>query len=104
MSLDGITRDDFARRVGSSWTVEGCGPATLELVEVSPAKVSGPWEMFSVVFRGVPDGPLEQGTYALVDEELGALDLFVVPLAPDADGARYECVFTRAAPLAAAGG
>jgi len=27
-----------------------------------------------------------------------------VPLAPDADGARYECVFTRAAPLAAAGG
>ncbi|GAC1375247.1 MAG: hypothetical protein NVSMB32_18230 [Actinomycetota bacterium] len=48
---------------------------------------------FSLVFRG-PGAPiLAQRTYQVRHEQLGAFQLFLVPLAPDARGSRYEAVF-----------
>ncbi|MEA2297908.1 MAG: hypothetical protein QOF77_844 [Solirubrobacteraceae bacterium] len=48
---------------------------------------------FSLLFRGPPAPILPQRVYALEHAELGAFELFLVPLEPDGDGARYEAVF-----------
>ena len=95
MSDVSLHRDDFARHVPSQWR-DRESSLTLTLVDVSPLATSGPWESFSMSFRGQAGGDLRQGTYALEHDVLGNLDLFIVPLEPDADGPRYECVFTRA--------
>lgn len=40
------------------------------------------------------DAYLPQRTYCLEHPNLGALDLFMVPLGPDAKGMRYEIIFS----------
>ncbi len=62
-----------------------------ELVEVTEiAREPGGRAPFSLVFRGGPDPPLPQRIYRVEHDELGALEIFLVPIAPD----RYEAVFT----------
>ena len=48
---------------------------------------------FSVVFRVVSDLVLSQKIYTIEHDELGTLDLFLVPIGPDKEGIRYEAVF-----------
>jgi Domain of unknown function (DUF6916) len=52
-------------------------------------------ERFSAVFRGPRDRRLQQGLYQLQHHQLGALDLFLVPVGQDHDGLYYEAVFNR---------
>jgi hypothetical protein len=48
---------------------------------------------FSALFRGPIRPVLPQRIYRLTNETLGTLELFLVPIGPDADGMRYEAVF-----------
>jgi hypothetical protein len=48
---------------------------------------------FSLIFRGPSEPIVGQGTYRLRHATLGALELFLVPLRPDAAGARYQAIF-----------
>lgn len=50
-------------------------------------------EPFSVVLRGPRAPMLRQATYAVRHPSLGRLELFLVPLGPDAQGPRYEVTF-----------
>jgi hypothetical protein len=72
------------------------GPMTLELavasVEELPPHRLRP-QPFSLILRGARERPLVQGTYALRHPRLGRIDVFLVPIAPDAGGARYEATF-----------
>ena len=49
---------------------------------------------FSIVFRGPGDVLLPQRIYMIEHEEIGAFDLFLVPIGPDERGLRYEAIFT----------
>jgi len=49
---------------------------------------------FSLIFRSPPAAALPQRIYRLQHEQLGALDLFLVPIGPDEAGMCYEAVFT----------
>jgi hypothetical protein len=49
---------------------------------------------FSIIFRGTTEGIVPQGIYKLDHDALGSFELFLVPLEPDANGARYEAVFS----------
>ncbi len=49
---------------------------------------------FSLVFLGPREPVLPQRIYRLTHDELGELEIFLVPIAQDADGTRYEAVFT----------
>ncbi len=49
---------------------------------------------FSLVFRGPLQPVLPQRTYRVEHDGIGAFDLFLVPIGPDAEGMRYEAVFT----------
>jgi hypothetical protein len=105
MSLASIRRDDIAVHTGSQWRARQYPGVTLRLVEVSPLATSGPWESFSLCFVGSKGIELGQGTHALEHDNLGTLELFLVPLEPGAEGSRYECIFTRdASGTTAAGG
>ena len=49
---------------------------------------------FSLVFRGPMEPILQQQIYRLESEGFdGPLDLFLVPIGPDASGMRYEAIF-----------
>jgi hypothetical protein len=45
---------------------------------------------FSLEFQGGPNPPLPQRIYRVEHDELGSLEIFLVPIAAD----RYEAVFT----------
>ena len=49
---------------------------------------------FSLVWRGPADARIEQRIYTVSHPALPPLDLFLVCLGPDAQGMRYEAVFT----------
>lgn len=74
---------------------EDAPPFEVELIEISEsAGGTASRAQFSLVFRGGPDLPLRQRIYRVEHDELGALDLFLVPIGPDGVGQRYEAVFT----------
>lgn len=49
---------------------------------------------FSLVWRGPADARLDQRIYTVSHPALGAMQLFLVSIGPDAEGMRYEAVFT----------
>jgi hypothetical protein len=75
----------------------------VELVEVTekPAldhrqpSAAARQERFSLVFRGPRDTMLQQGTYQLQHNQLGVLELFLVPVGQDHEGLYFEAVFNR---------
>jgi hypothetical protein len=74
---------------------EAAEPFEAELIAVSGSRSPGSSRpQFSVLFRGGPSPPLPQGIHRLEHATLGRLELFLVPLGPDASGQRYEAVFT----------
>ena len=49
---------------------------------------------FALTFTGPPDRALRQQTYRLAHPVLGELEIFLVPIGPDAEGRlTYEAVF-----------
>jgi hypothetical protein len=51
-------------------------------------------EQFSLHFRGPRTPALPQRIYRLEHPQLGALDIFLVPIRSDSAGMTYEAVFT----------
>jgi hypothetical protein len=96
VSLERLTAETFAPlRDDRFRIVPGDAPAfDVELVSVTEGAAGATRTQFSLLFRGGPDPPLPQRIYRLEHPELGALDLFLVPLGPDDVGQRYEAVFT----------
>jgi hypothetical protein len=97
-----ITFDMFEGRVGESFELSVAdSPAIrtelVEAVETTHAGGTGPdgqpRNQFSLVFRGPLEPVLPQATYAVDHDELGHLDVFLVPIGPDGEGMRYQAVF-----------
>ena len=97
-----FTYDDFADRVGDRFDVRLPDGQALALVlgaatASDRAGGAGPdgaaRRQFSLLFRGPVEPRLGQGLWELDHDGLGAITLFLVPLAPDAEGPRYEAVF-----------
>ena len=100
--LQWLTHGQFVDRVSETFEVrdDSVAAVTLTLAETSISDASGGTgpdgaerHQFSLVFRGPVDPLLPQRTYRLEHAELGALDIFLVPIGPDSEGMRYEAVF-----------
>jgi hypothetical protein len=92
-ALDTLTAGDFAGLRGDRFRIapEGAPPFEAELIEVTEiAREPGGRAPFSLVFQGGPSPPLQQRIHRVEHDELGAIEIFLVPIAPD----RYEAVFT----------
>ena len=93
-----LTEKEFSQHVNTKFQVklDGQPPVELELTEVKgylpqETEQSG-MERFSIFFQG-PALMLPQGVYHLEHEQMGELDIFLVVIAGDQKGFRYEAVF-----------
>ena len=98
--LDKLQNTDFSPFLNDVFRIQldGIEPIGLELVSVTEAgQRSGPEtrQPFSLQFLGPESHQyLVQHIYRLEHEQMGALDLFIVPLGPEAGRMRYEAIFT----------
>jgi hypothetical protein len=94
------TQEVFERHLKSQFRlrVDGEKVLELELDAVTPfpsiSHARGDMERFSLYFRGSGDFFLPQSTYRLEHDDLGELEIFLVPVERDAKGFRYEAVFS----------
>jgi hypothetical protein len=96
-----LTCERFAACLSQTFSLErrGADPLRLELIQVDPKGEFDPErdkrQAFSLLFRGPAKPILPQAIYPLENAGLGRLEIFLVPLGPDAEGgARYEAVFS----------
>ena len=95
--LNQISKAAFAEQVKTKFRAQAADlPAfDLELTEVAEYTASPVIEQFSLFFLGPPEAPAWQGMYHLTHDQLGALEVFLVPVGRDQAGVRYEAVFNR---------
>jgi hypothetical protein len=98
--LQDLTESSFSPLLGTTCRLvvaDSAPPVELEIAEVSLAGQvrDGQRTPFSVVFLGPAGRHLPQGIYHLEHEQLGRLDLFLVPIGPEPSGRhRYQAIFT----------
>jgi hypothetical protein len=92
-----LTEAEFSKHLNTKFRIANEQPIELELAEVkgylSKAHEQTGMERFSVFFNGPLEPFLSQRVYALEHERMGAFELFLVPVAKDENGFRYEAVF-----------
>ena len=99
MKIDEVTREAFEPYLDGTFRVSAGKDLAFDaqLIEVSPVgETRGPTgrQAFSVVLRGPENDAPEQAIYQVAHEELGSIELFLVPIGPDDKGMKYEAVFT----------
>lgn len=94
--LDKLRKEDFEPLVGQSLKVTA-GDATteLEVAEASTLKSPSPRETppFRVILRSREGWRAPQGMFRVEHPTLGDLEMFAVPVGPDAEGLCYEILF-----------
>ena len=92
-----LTEAEFSKHVNTKFRVVTEDPIDLELIQVkgylSKEHEETGMERFSAFFSGPSDRHLEQKIYSIEHEQMGAFDLFLVPVSKDQSGFRYEAVF-----------
>ena len=89
--LETLTTADFSPLRGERFRIGAEDAFEAELVEVTEIpREPGGRAPFSLVFEGGPSPPLPQGIHRVEHDGLGAIEIFLVPIAAD----RYEAVFT----------
>jgi hypothetical protein len=90
----------FAARLGQAFRIrfQDGSSLDLELLEVEDLgtrpTAGGPLSTYSLRFRTPGEKRFApQGTYLVEHGELEPLEIFLVPLGPDATGMRYEAIF-----------
>lgn len=68
--------------------------ATLIEAKPLPQPAFNGRQPFSLLFAGPPAPLLPQSIYRVAHQGLPALDMFLVPVAADATGVRYQAVFS----------
>jgi hypothetical protein len=103
--LDALTHESFLPHVGTDFHVR-LGPTAALRLTLIEAAVTGPApggggsppgsrrRPFSVLFRAARSPVLPQRIYRLEHAAMGPLEIFLVPIGPDAEGMRYQAVFT----------
>lgn len=87
----------FEPLVGSRFTLRLDDAAGLpaELIEARAGRCGAPGgrQPFSLTFAAPPEPTLPQRIYRLEHPQLGAMDIFLVPVGRTATGLHYEAVF-----------
>jgi hypothetical protein len=94
-----LRRETFEPHVGTKFTIvpgDGSREETVLAVVFSlgAAYLPDGREPFSLVFKAATRRVLPQRIYRLEHSVMPEMDVFLVPIQPDADGQRYEAVFT----------
>jgi hypothetical protein len=97
--LAALRHEQMAALVGETFQLLLSAEQSIALTLAEAKKLGGerPGQRapFSLIFRPAdPKFYTPQQTYPLVHARLGLLEIFLVPIKPDATGARFEAVFT----------
>jgi len=101
--LEKFTIDTFAGHLGETIRIRPDETQSLDatLIEVTdlseragPAVAGYDRTPFSLVFLGPPQSVLPQAIYRFEHDEIGAFELFIVPVGRTPQGVRYEAVFS----------
>jgi hypothetical protein len=85
---------DFRTALDTPFRVQGGEVLRLVEAEATGGYAAGMGrDPFRLAFLGPADPVLPQRTYRLEHGTLGALDIFLVPIASDASGTTYEAIF-----------
>jgi len=95
--LEKLKRTTFAKHVNTEFHIHdpATRPFPLNLSQVVKRTKSAQQETFSLLFHGPATHFLPQGIHKLKHEQLGEVDIFLVPVGKDKDGFEYEAVFNR---------
>jgi hypothetical protein len=95
-----LTENEFSKHLNTKFRLN---PATIDgHVELTLAEVKGyakkaeehsGMERFSAFFDGPGAVQLPQGVYSLSHDQMGEFEIFLVPIARNESGFRYEAVF-----------
>jgi hypothetical protein len=94
-----LTEQEFSRHLNTKFRLQLADgpPIDLELVEVkgylTKAGEQTGMERFSAFFKGPTEPHLAQNTYSLQHDQMGEFPIFLVPIARDEQGVRYEAVY-----------
>lgn len=91
------SRDEFAAQLHTSFRLqhESLGLLNLDLEDVSELRSSPRQQIFTILLHGPYEPVLPQRIYHLEHDQLAEMDLFLVPIARQEDGVRYEAVFNH---------
>lgn len=98
--LDKLVKEDWEqyRDENFHWHTDNLSTSSqsLKLISVSGygKRQGGNREAYSLLFCGSMQPIFPQGIYRISHAVLGELELFLVPIGPQADGMGYEAVFT----------
>ncbi|HKO96851.1 MAG TPA: hypothetical protein VJU86_07665 [Pyrinomonadaceae bacterium] len=93
------TEKEFSQHLHTNFhlDIEGEEPLNLELIDVKgylKKEDEHPgMERFSAMFQGPVQPALVQKLYHLKHDSMGDLDIFIVPIAKNAQGVVYEAVY-----------
>lgn len=90
--LESLTPAHFPVDPSAAWTVLITEDQSVALT-VEATVAAGDPRPFTVTFTGPLEPQLEQRMYAIEHDDLGRFPLFLVPVAREAAGMRYEAVF-----------
>ena len=99
MDVEDVTLETFAGREGETFSIQ-FADAKVELTLESAERMPEEWGRtdrrvpFTIHLLGPLEHVLPQQIWPLDHEELGRIDLFLVPLGPEEGAMRYEAVFT----------
>lgn len=90
-------KQEFSQQVDSFFRAFADGGDDVDLVlikftDLSPDETQ---ENYSLVFRAPIDATQNQGIFRLSHDELGEMDIFLVPISRDESGLYFEAVFNR---------
>jgi hypothetical protein len=96
-----LTEAEFSKHVNTKFrlqpTTTDAQQVDLELSEVKgyakKAEEHSGMERFSAFFNGPAEAQLPQGVYSLSHDQMGEFEIFLVPIARNESGFRYEAVF-----------
>ena len=92
--LENFRVGTFSGHLGNSFRVYPDDSSMLDLELVSATELGdGSGRPFSIVFRGPNDALLPQRIYRMEHAEIGAFEIFLVPIGPDDEGLLYEAIF-----------
>lgn len=93
-----LTLEDFADKVGKTFRLVVDDENTIDAELIEAVAVGGTQaagrQQFSIVFEMSRNVEPQQRTYRVEQDDLGDMDLFLVPIFGDDEVLRFEAVFT----------
>ena len=92
-----LTHEEFSSHLNTKFRIHVNETQAIEaeLTDVSELLASPRQERFAIVFRTSNETFLGQGMRRFEHDQMETFDLFLVPIAQDEAGTRYEAVFNR---------